>query len=76
VMLVCFLPSFTMERAQIGLIAASGFVNEAGLFLVAPSASFRYSHYMIYTSLLASLLLIQTLFSRATSSTTAQSEMV
>ena len=76
VMLACFLPSFTMERIQIGLIAASGFAHEAGLFLLAPSADFRYSHYMIYTSLLASLLLAQTFFSPATVSTRAQSDIV
>ena len=69
VMLACFLPSFTMERIQIGLIAASGFAHEAGLFLLAPGGDFRYSHYMIYTSLLASLLLAQTFFSPATVST-------
>jgi len=76
VMLACFLLSFTMERIQIGLIAASGFAHEAGLFLLAPGADFRYSHYMIYTSLLASQLLAQTFFSPATASTPAQSDIV
>jgi hypothetical protein len=73
VMLACFLPSFTMERIQIGLIAASGFAHEAGLFLLAPGADFRYSHYMIYTSLLALQLLAQTFFSPTTASTPAAS---
>lgn len=49
-------------RAQTGLIAVSGLTYEGGLFLFAASAEFRYSHYMIYTSILASLLFIQTRF--------------
>ena len=54
----------TPQRIQIGLIAASGFAQEAGLLLCAPSADFRYSHYMIYTSVLAFLLFLQTLFNQ------------
>ena len=47
---------------QIALIALSGLTYEGGLFLFATSAEFRYSHYMIYTSVLASLLFLQTRF--------------
>ena len=52
--------SYTQERLQIALIAASGLTLEIGLFLLAPSSDYRYSHYMIYTSLIALLLLMQT----------------
>jgi len=51
----------TPERMQCAFIAASGFAYEASLFLFAPAADFRYSHYMIYISLLASLLLARTI---------------
>jgi hypothetical protein len=51
----------TPERIEIALIAASGLAHEGGLFLVAPSSDFRYSHYMIYTSGLALLLFLKTL---------------
>ncbi len=52
--------SITEERLHIALIAASGLAHEGGLFLVAASAEYRFSHYMIYTSVLALLLLIRT----------------
>ena len=51
----------TPERIAITLIAASGLAHEGGLFLFAPGADFRYSHYMIYTSGLALLLFLKTL---------------
>jgi len=51
----------TLERIEIALIAASGLAHEGGLFLFAPGAEFRYSHYMIYTSGLALLLFLKTL---------------
>ena len=51
----------TLERIEIALIAASGLAHEGGLFLFAPDAVFRSSHYMIYTSVLALLLLLKTL---------------
>ena len=44
---------------QIALIAASGLTHEAGLFLLAPSADFRYSHYMIFATLLSGALLLR-----------------
>jgi hypothetical protein len=50
-----------LERIEISLIAASGLAHEAGFFLLASSAEFRYSHYMIYTSGLALLLFLKTL---------------
>jgi hypothetical protein len=52
--------SLTEERLYIILIAASGLVHEGGLFLLVASAEYRYSHYMIYTSVLALLLLART----------------
>jgi hypothetical protein len=48
--------SRTSDRLQIALIAASGLAHEAGLFLLAPSADYRYSHYMIYAAMLALML--------------------
>jgi hypothetical protein len=57
----CLIFPFT-GRIQILLIALSGLTYEGGLFLFAAFAEFRYSHYMIYTSLLASLLFLQTRF--------------
>jgi len=52
--------SLAEERLQIALIAASGLAHEAGLFLLAPASDYRYSHYMIYTSIVALLLLLRT----------------
>jgi hypothetical protein len=52
--------SLTEERLYIILIAVSGLAYEGGLFFVAPSAEYRFSHYMIYTSVLALLLLVRT----------------
>jgi hypothetical protein len=54
------LVSLTEERLYIVLIAASGLAHEGGLFLVSPSADYRYSHYMVYTSMLALLLSVRT----------------
>ena len=45
-------------QTQCALIATSGLAYEASLFFFAPAADFRYSHYMIYTSLLAFLLFV------------------
>jgi hypothetical protein len=52
--------SYTEERLQIVLIAASGLTLEMGLFLLAPASDYRYSHYMVYTSVIALLLLMRT----------------
>jgi hypothetical protein len=52
--------SYTEERLQIALIAASGLTLEMGLFLLAPASDYRYSHYMVYTSVIALLLLART----------------
>jgi hypothetical protein len=52
--------SYTEERLQIALIATSGLSLEMGLFLLAPASDYRYSHYMVYTSVLALLLLMRT----------------
>jgi hypothetical protein len=52
--------SLTEQRLYILLITASGLAHEGGLFFLAPSAEYRYSHYMIYTSVLALLLLART----------------
>jgi hypothetical protein len=52
--------SLTERRFQIALIAASGLSYEGGIFLLAPSSDYRYSQYMIYTSIVALLLLMQT----------------
>lgn len=52
--------SLTEERLQTALIAASGLAHEGGLFLLAPSAEYRFSLYMVYTSMLALLLLLRT----------------
>jgi hypothetical protein len=61
VSVVCFSLAFcTDERAQIALVAASGLAHEGGLLLLAPSPDFRYSHYMIYVTLVALLLLLRT----------------
>jgi hypothetical protein len=60
VVILAYLKSHTPQRMQIALIAASGFAHEAGLFVGVLMAGFRYSHYMIYTSLLAFLLFLQT----------------
>jgi hypothetical protein len=43
----------TPHKAAIALIVLSGVLHELSLFFLAPSADFRYSHYMIYTSLLS-----------------------
>jgi hypothetical protein len=51
--------SCTEERLQIALIAASGLSLELGLFLLAPASDYRYSHYMVYTSVIALLLLMR-----------------
>jgi hypothetical protein len=67
VIVVCLaLP--TLEKLQIALIAASGLAHELGLFLVAPAIDFRYSHYMIYTSVLAFLLFLKTRSGKSTRS--------
>lgn len=58
VILTC-LEFHTPQRIQIALIAASGVAHEVGLFIGVPMADFRYSHYMIYASLLALLLFLQ-----------------
>ena len=55
----CFL-SYTEERLQIALIGASGLTQEMGLFLLAFGNDYRPSHYMIYTSVIALLLLMRT----------------
>jgi len=47
------------DRADVFLIALSGLTHEGTLFFLAPAAPYRYSHYMIYTSILATLLLIR-----------------
>jgi hypothetical protein len=46
---------FFPGKMQIALIAASGLAHELGLFLIAPTLDFRYSHYMIYAVMLALL---------------------
>ena len=56
---VCLL-SYTEERLQIALIAASGLTQEMGVFLLAFGNAYRDSHYMIYTSVIALLLLMRT----------------
>jgi hypothetical protein len=56
---VCLL-SRTEQHLQISFIAASGLAHELGLFLLAPSSDYRYSHYMIYTSVIGLLLLLRT----------------
>jgi hypothetical protein len=48
------------ERVQIALIAASGLAHAGRLFLLACSAEYRYYHYLIYTGVLASFLLLRT----------------
>jgi len=57
VMCIAFLNS---DRLQIALIALSGLAHEGGLFLIAPTAEYRFSHYMIYTSILAFTLFLRT----------------
>jgi hypothetical protein len=47
------------DDAVLGLIAASGLAHEAGLFLLAPSADYRYSHTMIYAAVLSTCLFVQ-----------------
>jgi hypothetical protein len=49
------------DRLQVALIALSGLAHEGGIFLVAPTAEYRFSHYMIHTSILALTLLLRTL---------------
>ncbi len=44
-------------HAEIICLASSGLLHELGLMLAAPSPDFRYSHYMIYCSLLSLLML-------------------
>jgi len=55
---VCFF-HYSYARIQVGLIALSGVAHEAGLFFLAPACDFRYSHYMIYTSLLSLMLFLR-----------------
>jgi hypothetical protein len=57
--LVLCVSSRANDRLEIALIAASGLAHEVGLFLLAPSADYRYSHYMIYASVLASMLWVR-----------------
>jgi hypothetical protein len=52
------------ERVQIALIAASGLAHAGKLFLLACSAEYRYYHYLIYTGVLASFLLLRTYLTR------------
>jgi hypothetical protein len=59
IIVTCLL-SLTEERLYILLISASGLAHEGGLFFVAASAEYRFSHYMIYTSILGLLLLLRT----------------
>lgn len=63
--IVLCLVRYNAQRAQIGLIAASGLTHETGLFLLAPSPDSRYSHYMIYASLVALLLIMRTFSKQA-----------
>lgn len=42
------------------VVGTSGLAHEAGLFFLAPSADFRYSHYMIYASAFSAALLLRT----------------
>jgi hypothetical protein len=46
------------ERFGVACIVASGLANEVGLFFLAPAPEYRYSHYMIYTSILSFLLFV------------------
>ncbi len=48
------------DRLQVALIALSGLAQEGGLFLFAPTAEYRFSHYMIYTNILALTLFLRT----------------
>jgi hypothetical protein len=52
---LCIWPRSQASR-EMGLIAASGLLYEASLFFMAPSADYRYSHYMIYISILVAAL--------------------
>ncbi|WKJ91380.1 hypothetical protein QZJ86_04415 [Methylomonas montana] len=53
--------AFRSPTANIEVICltASGILHEFGLMLAAPSPDFRYSHYMIFTTLLSLLLLVR-----------------
>jgi hypothetical protein len=42
---------------EITCLISSGLLHETGLLLAAPSPDFRYSHYMVFCSLLALLML-------------------
>jgi hypothetical protein len=51
---------WNQARADVFLIAFSGLVYEGALFVVSPTADFRYSQFMIYISVLSALLLTRT----------------
>lgn len=54
-----FLP--TAKKPEILCLTASAILHELGLMLAAPSPDFRYSHYMIFCSLLSLLFLLRPL---------------
>jgi hypothetical protein len=56
---------WNQARAEVFFVALSGLAYEGVLFFVGPSADYRYSHYMIYSSVLATLLLIRASTRRA-----------
>lgn len=51
------------QHIDTALLAVSGLLHEAALFLLAPSADFRYSHYLIFATILSSLMLARPLLS-------------
>lgn len=69
VVLICvlFIVLFGPLAANIDIIAltVSGLLHELGLVLAAPSPDFRYSHYMVFCSLLSVLLLTRARMKKA-----------
>ena len=57
---------FGIQRLEVTLLAASGFAHEAALFLIAPSPDYRYSHYTVFATTLAVMLLLRPTLSRLT----------
>jgi len=50
---------FRLHYIEIILLNMSGYLHELALFFIAPSPDFRYSHYLIFTTILSFLLLVR-----------------
>jgi hypothetical protein len=58
-LLLAGLIRFKLEKAEVVCLSLSGLFHETGLMIAAPSPDYRYSHYMIFCSLLSLLLFMR-----------------